>query len=184
MTRVPSALIQVADAMECCRLAYVVVGGVAAIAWGVPRTTLDIDVAVWAEPASVDAAIDCLLSRFPARVANAHEFVRQTNVLLLRTAQGVEIDVIFGRLSIQQDFVSRGIEKDIEGRKIRFVTAEDLLLMKLSSEREKDQQDARTLLRVTAGTLDRSYLEPRLVELAEGLARPEILEEFRRAVQK
>lgn len=181
MNKVPSALIQVADAMDSCRLAYVVIGGVAAIAWGVPRTTLDIDVTVWTEPALVDGAIDCLLSRFQARAANAHEFVRQTNVLLLRTAQGIEIDVIFGRILIQQDFVSRGVEKEVEGRKIRFVTAEDLLLMKLSSERDKDQQDARTLLRVTAETLDRSYLEPKLAELAESLARPEILEEFRRA---
>jgi len=64
-------------------------------------------------------------------------------------------------------------------------SVEDLLFMKLASERSKDIQDSRALLPRFRKTLDRAYLEPRLKELADGLARPDILtiyhEEMNRA---
>ncbi len=54
------------------------------------------------------------------------------------------------------------------------IPVEDLILVKLASEREKDLADARNLLRRHADTLDREYLEPLLLELAEALARDDI----------
>jgi hypothetical protein len=54
-------------------------------------------------------------------------------------------------------------------------SVEDLILMKLVSERQRDLEDGRRLLRRFGDALDRAYLEPRLTELAEGLGRPEIL---------
>ena len=56
------------------------------------------------------------------------------------------------------------------------VSVEDLVLMKAVSEREKDWDDARRLMKRHGRTVDRPYLEPRLRELAEVLARPRILE--------
>jgi hypothetical protein len=57
--------------------------------------------------------------------------------------------------------------------------------LKLASERPKDIQDSRALLRRFRKAIDRDYLEPRLKELADGLARPDILtiyqEEMNRA---
>ena len=47
--------------------------------------------------------------------------------------------------------------------------------MKLASERPKDIQDSRALLRRFRKTIDRKYLEPRLKELADGLTHPDIL---------
>jgi len=54
-------------------------------------------------------------------------------------------------------------------------SVEDLLFMKLASERPKDIQDSRLLLRRFQKTIDRQYLEPKLKELADGLARPDNL---------
>ena len=47
--------------------------------------------------------------------------------------------------------------------------------MKLVSEREKDIEDARRLLRRFRESLDREYLEPLVAELAQALAKPEML---------
>jgi nitrate/nitrite-specific signal transduction histidine kinase len=55
--------------------------------------------------------------------------------------------------------------------------------MKLISEREKDWEDARRLLRRFRASVDRAYLEPRLTEMAEALARPGIIDLFRRKIQ-
>jgi len=48
--------------------------------------------------------------------------------------------------------------------------------MKLMSERGKDLEDARRLIRRLRATLDRGYLEPRLKELAEALAQADIMQ--------
>jgi len=47
--------------------------------------------------------------------------------------------------------------------------------MKLISERQKDLDDAKSLLGRHGATLDRAYLTPQLEELAVALARPDIL---------
>lgn len=47
--------------------------------------------------------------------------------------------------------------------------------MKIISDRPRDLADAEALIRRRAGTLDRTYLEPRIREFAASLERPEIL---------
>jgi hypothetical protein len=71
------------------------------------------------------------------------------------------------------------VPKQIAGRTIPVASVEDLILVELISERPKDITDARMLLRRFEKTLDREYLEPKLEERAEALARPDILAAFR-----
>lgn len=47
---------------------------------------------------------------------------------------------------------------------------EDLIYVKFASERYKDTDDATKLLQRHAATLDRGYLEPMLLELADNMA--------------
>jgi len=67
----------------------------------------------------------------------------------------------------------------LAGRLIPVASVEDLLLMKLISERQKDLSDARALLRRFRTSIDLGYLMPKLQELAEALAQPDILETIR-----
>ncbi len=60
------------------------------------------------------------------------------------------------------------------GVTIRFCTAEDLVLMKIISERPKDRDDVRQILSRQGDALDHAYLKPRVHELATLLERPEI----------
>ena len=55
-----------------------------------------------------------------------------------------------------------------------FCTPEDLILLKIVSERERDRADVRGIARRQKGRLDLDYLEPRVRELAELLERPGI----------
>ncbi len=55
--------------------------------------------------------------------------------------------------------------------------------MKLSSNREKDLQDARNLLRRHARSIDRAYLEPMVRELAETLGRRDVVEVLQKGLQ-
>ena len=65
---------------------------------------------------------------------------------------------------------------------VEVASVEDLIWMKLISERQKDIEDARLLLRRFAGVLDRGYLEPLLRQISDSFARADILEIYRREV--
>jgi hypothetical protein len=62
----------------------------------------------------------------------------------------------------------------VEGGSVRFCTAEDLVLMKIISSRERDLADARAIVLRRLDSLDLGYLEPRVAELAALLARDDI----------
>jgi hypothetical protein len=78
-------------------------------------------------------------------------------------------------LSFERDAIHRATRVVFGDREVCVVTPEDLLLMKMISDRPRDLADAEALTRRRAHTLDRAYLEPRVREFAESLDRPEIL---------
>ena len=148
-------------------------------AWGEPRSTLDVDLAVWAEADRLAESVACLCGRFQSRTTEPLRFVETTRVLPLEAASGIRLDIVFGLLPLQRLAIQRAIRKTIAGREIPVAAVEDLVLMKLVSERPKDTDDARALLRRFRTSLDHSYLVPKLEELARELARPDIIEMLR-----
>jgi hypothetical protein len=166
------ALSDLSRALDEAQLPYMLIGGQANAIWGEPRATLDIDVTVWAEGRS--DAVSQLVSRFRVLVADPEAFVRDTRVLPLESEGGVRIDVIFGMLPFEEEAVRRAHTIRIADRDMRVCTAEDLILMKIMSERERDIADARGVALRRMNDLDLGYLEPRIKELATLLERPEI----------
>jgi hypothetical protein len=119
---------------------------------------------------------------FRLLVARPAEFVRDTRVLPLESAEGVRIDVIFGALPFEEEAIHRAVVRTVAGCPVRFCTAEDLVLLKIVSERERDRSDVAALLHRRAATLDRTYLDPRVAEFAALLERPDILADYRRGL--
>jgi Nucleotidyltransferase of unknown function (DUF6036) len=159
-------------ALDDARLPYMLVGGQANAVWGEPRATLDIDVTVWAE--GRPNAVSQLTVRFRALVAEPETFVRETRVLPLESADGVRIDVIFGMLPFEEEAIKRARPIRVAAMEVRVCTPEDLILMKILSDRERDIADARGVALRRMDDLDLEYLEPRIEELATLLERPEI----------
>ena len=85
--------------------------------------------------------------RLRSAVSNSLEFVHQTRVLPLDTTDGVRIDVIFALLPFEVDAIRRAGDVSIAGRMVRVVTAEDLVLMKILSDRPRDIADAEGIVR-------------------------------------
>jgi hypothetical protein len=174
VTELEAALGELVSALDALGIPYALIGGLAVSVWGEARATLDVDLAVWVEPAEVDATVEALCGRFQPLSKNPAEFVRATHVLPLTTSHSVRADIVFGILPVEKDIVQRATLMTIAGAAVRVASVEDLILMKSVSERERDLEDARLLLRRFGSKLDRGYLEPRLTHLAESLARPEI----------
>ena len=179
MTPLEAALVEVGAALDSLSVPHVLIGGLAVSLWGEPRATLDLDLLVWVERQDLESSIAGLCGRLRALPGDPVAFVRQTQVLPVETSQGVRADLIFARLPYERQAIGRGCPKQVASQTVRVASVEDLVLMKLVSERQRDIDDARRLLRRYKGKLDSSYLEPRLVELAEALARPDILQILR-----
>ena len=174
MTAHEGTLIAVARCLEELQVPYAVIGGLANAVWGEPRSTLDIDVAVRVEEGRMPAVIDELARRFHSMTADPRDFVARTSVLPLRSESGVRVDVVFARLPFEDDVIRRAVPVGLASGPVRFCTAEDLILMKIASERPRDLEDARGVALRRMRDLDLGYLEPRIRELTVGLDRPEI----------
>lgn len=182
MTSQENALVLLARVLDAAGMPYMIIGGMANAIWGVPRATLDVDATVWTDGDPADA-IGVFDGPFRVRPAEPRAFVAQTRVLPLETPAGVRVDVVFGLLPFEQEAIGRAISRRVAGHVVRFCTAEDLLLLKLVSTRQRDRDDVRGLLEVRASSLDRTYLDPRVRELAEVLERPQILEDYLRGIE-
>jgi hypothetical protein len=176
MTTHEQVLLELARALERQGVPYMVIGGHANALWGEPRSTLDIDVTVWLEDEQIPELVEGLSPEFTVLVTDAVGFVRETRVLPLDAAGGLRVDVIFGLLPFEEDAIRRAVPIEVGGQQVRFVTAEDLILLKIVSTRDRDLEDVRGIVRRRLKKLDVGYLEPRIRELATLLERPQILD--------
>jgi hypothetical protein len=179
MTPLEQALHQIVAALDRLGIDYALIGGLANAIWGEPRATIDVDVTVAVDDQAIPAALTSLATEFRLAVPDPVTFVAQTRVLPLDTADGVRIDVIFALLPFELAAINRAHRVPIAGGSVRVVSAEDLILMKIISERERDVADAEAIVRRRGPALDRGYLEPRLRELADALEREDVLERWR-----
>jgi predicted nucleotidyltransferase len=179
MTTQEEALAALVRHLDAHLVPYMVVGGIANMVWGEPRATLDIDVTVWVDDPNLAQAIQAFKSAFHVLVHDPESFVSQTRVLPVETSHGVRVDVIFGQLPFEEEAIRRARDIAMAGTTVRVCSAEDLVLMKIISDRERDLGDARGVVRRRIDELDRAYLEPRIRELAQLLERDDILQRWR-----
>lgn len=174
MTAQEDALAQITAFLNREHVPYMVIGGLANIVWGEARATLDIDVTVWLDEARIGPFVDRARSELRVLVENPLAFIAETRVLPCETASAIRVDVIFGQLPFEHEAIERAREVQLAATRVRVCTPEDLILMKIVSDRDRDIADAKAIVRRRLSELDRNYLEPRIDELASLLERPDI----------
>ena len=98
MTSLERALLRITKFLEAKRIPYMIIGGVANLFWGIPRTTLDIDITLQIKEDAYASLIKEVRRRYKLRAKNSLSFVAKTNVLPLQDKSGVRIDLIFAKL--------------------------------------------------------------------------------------
>src|SRR5437868_3466364 len=83
------------------------IGGVAVQRWGEPRETVDVDLTIITGFGNEDTVIEGLLQVFDPRISDAVEFARARRVLLLRSKEGVGLDIALGALPFEELMVER-----------------------------------------------------------------------------
>ena len=137
------------------------IGGQAVLLHGAPRLTQDIDVTLALGPddmATVAAVCDAL--ELDPLVEDLARFARETFVCPLRDrATGIRVDLIFSTTPYERVAIARAVEVDIGGESVPFASAEDLILLKLFAGRERDLEDARSVVDRQGARLDWRHLE-------------------------
>lgn len=144
------------------------IGGLAVQRWGEPRLTRDVDLTLLAGFGDEAGYVDRLLARFESRVEDPEAFARRNRVLLLRTADGVPIDVALGALPFEGRAVQRSSQWPIpDGEPLRTCSADDLVIHKVFAGRDRDWADVSGVIARQGANLDVELITAELVPLLE-----------------
>jgi len=178
------ALAALSTALAALDRPAMLIGGLAVIARGVPRLTIDIDAVVHAEGLDVDRLWAVLRdSGLEARVADAAQIARERLVLLLRhRASGVTVDLSLGWVQFERDAMARATTVDLDGVRIPVATPEDLVILKAVAWRGLDRSDITELIVRHRADMDFQRIRTTLAQFFEVLEIPERLAEFDRLV--
>ena len=153
------------------------IGGLAVQHWGEPRFTRDVDLTLLTGFGGEEGYIDPLLEVFEPRIEACREFALQNRVLLLKSAEGIGIDIALGALPFEEEATRRSQMVEVEpGAVLRLCSPEDLIVMKAFADRLQDQLDVqRVLIRQGVENLDWPYILLHLSPLCQLKGAPELV---------
>lgn len=187
MTRLVQVAAEVQRFLDAKAWPNCVIGGIAVQRWGEPRLTEDVDLTLLTGFGHEEAYVEALLARYQARVESPREFALAHRVVLLRTSDGVGIDIALGGLPFERDTVARATDFEFaSGERIRTCSAEDLAVMKALASRDQDWIDVKGVLIRQGERLDWTLILSQLRPLCELKEAPEIvtrLERLRKQVE-
>ncbi len=179
MNKLEDALKDIQNFLKSQDVPYMIIGGIGNLVWGEPRLTVDIDLTVHISPLKERDFIKQAGSRFKILVDNPEDFARKTRVLPIEITKSVKGDIIFAGLDYEKMAIERAVEVEIsKNNGVRVCTAEDLIIHKALSLREKDWQDIEGILLRRGHLLDKSYIINWLSQFASALDKPGIQGRF------
>src|SRR6185295_3574063 len=99
-----------AELQEICesnQWKFCFIGGLALQRWGEPRETVDVHLSLFAGFGKEQPFIEKLLKHFDARIPDAAVFAQNRRVLLLRSQQGVGLDIALAALPYEELMIER-----------------------------------------------------------------------------
>lgn len=174
------ALAALGEALRSVDAPSMIIGGIAVIARGVPRQTIDIDATVWGESLTLEPLLEALArQRLVPRIADAIEFARQHQILLLEHGpSGTPVDLGLAWLPFERQALERASIVDFGGVPVRVATPEDLIIYKAVAWRDRDRADVERLLVLYGAQVDLRRIRGLVHEFAQALDEPRRVEEF------
>ena len=155
-------------ALETLEIPYMVAGSVAAVVYGEPRMTNDMDVVVDLRPESAGPLAGSFTPpdfHYPSQPTVLEEIRRRGQFNILHLASGSKVDLILRKATEHgaSEFPRRQLQPMTTSQDAYFASPEDVIIAKLAfyleGRSEKHLADVAGILRVQGDTLDRAYLE-------------------------
>jgi hypothetical protein len=166
MPSLTPVLVAADELVGFCRInqwACCLIGGLAVQRWGEPRFTRDADLTLLTGFGGEEHYLRLLLEQFSSRVADGLNFALRARVALLRSSQGVDLDVALGALPFEERSIERSSGHDFApGCRLPTCSAEDLIVHKAFAGRERDWADVRGILARQGTALNLSLVRSEL----------------------
>ena len=184
--KIRNTLADLTKALQRIEAPGMVIGGIAVIAHGVPRQTIDVDATVLATRLETPKILTALSGfSIRPRIADVLKFAERSQVLLLvheKTQVPLEISLAFS--SFEQDALERAVEVDFGGVRIPVAVPEDLVIYKALAWRDQDRYDIEQLITLHGDRIDLGRVRTFVLEFAQILDAPERIPEFERLLRK
>ena len=146
-------LSEIARALDEAGLPYMIFGGQAVLLYGEPRLTRDIDVTLDVDTSRAPDLLHLIKEKqWRILVERPEEFVCDTLVVpALDPKSGIRIDFVFSLTDFERQAIDRSRVVPIAGVDVRFVSLEDLIVMKTISGRPRDLEDVVSVIRKNPG---------------------------------
>lgn len=171
-----NGLHEVVSFLEKSAVPHMVIGGFANLVWGVPRTTMDVDITVQVPEQDLPDFIKEIGKKLSILPDDPLAFVKETRVLPVQTSTGIRVDLILAGSPYELSALGRARAVTIRGRPVRICSPEDLVIHKIISTRPRDREDVEGIFRQQGSKLDFVYMDPIVRELAEALGRSDLTE--------
>lgn len=164
MTDLTAVIHDLVGLFDSLQLPYAIMGGIAVRAHGLPRPTFDVDFVL----AIPRGQLGELFTAIEQRGYSVPEQYRGGwvdsvggmplfKLRLFLEGRGVDADIFLAENDFQREVMRRRIEDEVEGKPVRLITAEDLILFKLLAGRPRDVLDVKDIF-FMQGQLDEAYM--------------------------
>lgn len=161
------------------------IGGVANFRWGTPRLTADLDLTILTGFGREAEFARVLLAHFASRIPDPMDFAGRYRVLLLRTEDGMPIDIALGAMPFEERSIERSSLGELApGVGLRTCSAEDLIVHKAFAARAQDWVDVEGVILRQRGQLDWPQIWTELRDLAGLKEEPTLLQDLGRIAER
>ena len=178
------ALREVTTFLDQHAIRHLVIGGIANAMWGRPRATRDADFKVLIDERTIGEFVTLIGTQFKFRVPDPIDCVRQTYVAPIYARNHIEVNLIIGFFPYEEQAVAKAIVTEYNGVTFPVCAAEDLIIHKAISEREKDWDDIAGVLARQGNKLNQTYIMHWLTQFAQALERPELVRRYEDLCEK
>ena len=172
LTDPTAAALRIAEAFDAAQTPYALYGGLLLAAYGEPRETRDVDLAVLSTTATEATALlaDAGIGTSPNFQDVSFGGVAVDRLMILGGHDDTGLNSLdqvrprserYGRQAIE-----RAVRAPLRDGEVSVLTPEDFILFKLLSTRARDLEDAASVLRVSGDALDREMIEREVDVLA------------------
>ena len=181
-----STLADLARALESLGLRWYLFSAQAAIHYGSPRVTADVDVTVELAAASAATLVASLRAvGIEPRLEFDEVFIARARVLpMIHVATGMGVDVVIAGPGPEQMFLERARQIRFDDVTVPIASPNDIVVMKMLAGRPKDLEDVMGILRAGPDGLDVGEIRALLTELEQILGQSDLLPPFEDALRR
>ena len=180
---VAEVLAAIATAMRRNGLRWYLFGAQAAIIWGRPRFSVDVDITAVIGRSDLDAFLAAMETQ--GFLLLTRKFLADRRVLpFVHSKSNVPLDVVVAGPGLEEQFLDRAIGVDISGTVIPVISPEDLIVTKIIAGRPKDIEDVRGVLQERLDSLDLERVRSLLHLIEQALSQSDLVSTLERQIER